>query len=149
MSEYLSRGSEEYRQKAIDAIRSAIEDGRFSQLPPRWQFILAVRYPGERTSPTFGEIGRMFNPSITGSRVIEIETKALERLGVNSPYDRFPVGTLGLSHRAMNALIRGELGNLPLDELAQLSDEEFLRLRNFGRKSLQEFREKMIQLQNS
>lgn len=76
-------------------------------------------------------------------------TPALERgLGIGStlPPDRYntPIEDLNLSVRAYNCLKRS--GLMTVGQVLEKSEDELLSLRNFGRKSYDELRERLVEL---
>lgn len=54
-----------------------------------------------------------------------------------------PIEELGLSSRTLNTLKRAHI--YKAGEALEMSDEELLRIRNFGEKSLAELKEKLIE----
>jgi DNA-directed RNA polymerase subunit alpha len=76
-------------------------------------------------------------------------TPALERglgVGANLPPDRYntPIEELNLSVRAYNCLKRS--GLMTVGQVLEKSEDELLSLRNFGRKSYDELKERLVEL---
>ena len=77
-----------------------------------------------------------------GKRRIEAE-KTLT-LGIPPEKYKIPLKQLGLSARTFNSLARG--GITTVGELLEKTDEDLLRLKSFGKKSLEEVRERLVNL---
>jgi DNA-directed RNA polymerase subunit alpha len=79
----------------------------------------------------FANVGVAAAPVITASGAPQIPANMLE----------MPIEELDLPMRAYNSLKRNNI--VKVGQLLQLSDDELLRMRNFGKKSLDEMKERL------
>ncbi len=77
-----------------------------------------------------------------GENIISDETAAGQQ-GEGDRLDRIPIEELDLSVRAFNCLKANDITTI--GQLLSKSEEELLSLRNFGRKSLDEIKEKLVE----
>lgn len=125
-----------------DFVLRVKDAGHFEHLPDRLRSVLELRYLGERRT-SYKKIGDLLNPPRSIESARRIDLQALSKLHRLNQVLRHPdrIESLELSEKVYNALIRSRITTLR--ELAFMSDEKLLGIRNFGEKSLQELREKL------
>ena len=100
-------------------------------LSPRSQHIML------ELNSLIGEV-LLENESLRRENFLLTQTKKKEELAERY---KIPVSTLGLSSRAYNCLRRGNIKYV--EQLAELTDNDLLRLRNMGVKTLAEVKSKL------
>lgn len=79
------------------------------------------------------------------SNIDQVGDTSTERVSTSMSPETYqtPIERLDLSPRTMNCLKRAHIGRI--GEVLQMTDDELLKIRNFGEKSLRELREKLIE----
>ena len=132
-----------------DAVKERLEK-MISFLSEREQAIIRYRYVDQLT---IREISEKFG--ITVSRVQQIRLKSMRRLRhpkksnyiifgsetiEKSPSIDSEIYVLGLSDRAFNCLRRANINTVR--QASQLSDDDYIRIRNMGRRTMEEVKTK-------
>lgn len=139
-------------------VRYAVHTGLFSTLKPQQREVLTSRYIGDDRN-TLQNVGDAM--SLSKARIGQIEAGALREIkSLLQSYStgqemKEPsleditdgIGQLNLLPRTYNTLQRSRYASLTPDEIREISDDELLAIRGFGRASLRNLRTQLGQYQ--